>query len=175
MICTFCTKCLSMLKTCTDSIRFLRSPQVWRGLLLAFASLLVSPHAFADGSAGWPLGGQNFGNTRAQNDQSRLTPATAPNLSLKWTQQLFGDVSATPAVVNGAVYVPDWGPWADSANGLWRCGLCGCRLGRRGRSCKPGLYLLPVPGVFLRHQGLDRPDSVDHQDFAGQWRVGWRL
>lgn len=29
---------------------------------------------------------------------------------MKWTATTHGDVSAIPAVVDGAVYVPDWGP-----------------------------------------------------------------
>ena len=28
---------------------------------------------------------------------------------MKWTFTTHGDVSATPAVVDGAVYFPDWG------------------------------------------------------------------
>jgi len=58
------------------------------------------------------MGGQNFGNTRSQADQTKLSPSTAPALAVKWTQQLHGDISATPAVVGGVVYVPDWGQWA---------------------------------------------------------------
>jgi polyvinyl alcohol dehydrogenase (cytochrome) len=56
----------------------------------------------------WPMAGQNVCNTRTQKTTT-ISPQTAPQLTLKWSFDAPGDVSATPAVVAGSVYVPDWG------------------------------------------------------------------
>ena len=57
----------------------------------------------------WRLGGQNLNNTRYQATEKYLSPANVSKLSPKWVFTTGGDVSATPAVVDGAVYLPDWG------------------------------------------------------------------
>src|SRR5262249_45152843 len=62
----------------------------------------------SDDNADWPMWGQNVCNTRVQKTTS-ISPKTAPQLKLKWSFDAAGDVSATPAVVAGSVYVPDWG------------------------------------------------------------------
>jgi polyvinyl alcohol dehydrogenase (cytochrome) len=61
----------------------------------------------ADDGVDWPFYGGNVCNTRAARGSAGITPATAPKLGVKWTTELNGDVSATPAVVGGQVYVPD--------------------------------------------------------------------
>jgi polyvinyl alcohol dehydrogenase (cytochrome) len=66
--------------------------------------------ALATGSASWPSGGQNASNTHSQSAESKISPSNVQNLALKWAATTHGDVSAIPAVVDGAVYVPDWGP-----------------------------------------------------------------
>jgi polyvinyl alcohol dehydrogenase (cytochrome) len=63
----------------------------------------------SDDSPDWPMFGQNVCNTRVQKNKTGLTTATAPKLAVKWSYDAAGDVSATPAVVAGNVYVPDWG------------------------------------------------------------------
>lgn len=57
---------------------------------------------------GWSLGGQNVQNTRANTTQTSLSTANAAQLATKWTFTPHGDVSATPAIVGGAAYFPDW-------------------------------------------------------------------
>ena len=57
----------------------------------------------------WKLGGQNLNNTRDQATEKYLKPENVANLSPKWVFTTGGDISATPAVVDGAVYLPDWG------------------------------------------------------------------
>lgn len=57
----------------------------------------------------WAMGGQNLHNTRSQDRQRTLGVHNAGRLKLKWSRAVHGDVSATPAVVDGAVYLPDWG------------------------------------------------------------------
>ena len=73
----------------------------------------------------WPSGGQNVGDDRFQPDETIVNVKTAARLAPRWTLTMAGDVSATPAVVNGVVYVPDWGGYISairSSNGdvIWR-------------------------------------------------------
>jgi len=67
---------------------------------------LVSPTA--QGPADWPMAGQNLSNTRAQPAEDLLGPGNVPALRPKWVFTTGDDVSATPAVADEAVYVPDW-------------------------------------------------------------------
>ncbi|MEN3359195.1 MAG: hypothetical protein V7637_3177 [Mycobacteriales bacterium] len=62
-------------------------------------------HAVAD----WPMGGRTLTNTRSNPDEWKIRPSNVSQLAVKWTFTAHGDTSATPAVVDGAVYVPDWG------------------------------------------------------------------
>lgn len=78
-----------------------------------------------EGSKQWPMGGQNYRNTRSQDKQKVLHPGNAGRLALKWSQTVAGSVSATPAIVGGAIYFPDWGGYLnklDARTGrfLWR-------------------------------------------------------
>ncbi len=77
------------------------------GGLVALAVPLV---AFATGSASWPSGGQDPSNTHSQSAESKISTSNVGSLQIKWAATTHGDVSAIPAVVDGAVYVPDWGP-----------------------------------------------------------------
>jgi polyvinyl alcohol dehydrogenase (cytochrome) len=72
-------------------------------------------------SGAWPMFGQN-----PQNTASTKTGAlkNVERLSVKWIFTTGGEVSARPAVVDGAVYFPDWGGnlWAVDAkkgNPIW--------------------------------------------------------
>jgi polyvinyl alcohol dehydrogenase (cytochrome) len=55
------------------------------------------------------MAGQNYANTKSNPFEWRISPANAGRLATKWTFTANGDTSATPAVVDGAVYLPDWG------------------------------------------------------------------
>ncbi|HTB79193.1 MAG TPA: PQQ-binding-like beta-propeller repeat protein [Polyangiaceae bacterium] len=58
----------------------------------------------------WPMYGQNVCNTRGGTSAAEpITTSTVSKLKVKWTFTAAGDISATPAVVDGQVYVPDWG------------------------------------------------------------------
>ena len=57
----------------------------------------------------WPMIGHDARNTRHQPFERRIGPENASRLALKWVATTAGDVSATPAVVHGAVYVGDFG------------------------------------------------------------------
>ncbi|KUM95981.1 hypothetical protein AQI95_42915 [Streptomyces yokosukanensis] len=72
----------------------------------------------------WASAGQNNHNTRHAATEHVIGPKNVGKLAPKWTFTTDGDVSATPTVVNGTVYVPDWGGklWAidaDSGKAVW--------------------------------------------------------
>jgi polyvinyl alcohol dehydrogenase (cytochrome) len=83
------------------------------GLLVVFSAALPL-NATAGGS--WPMFGQNPQNTASAGSNS-LQLKNVPRLAQKWVFTTGGDVSARPAVVDGAVYFPDWGGnlWAVDA------------------------------------------------------------
>ncbi len=75
--------------------------RVTSALLLLYASF-----ARAEGG-GWTVGGADVANSHFQQATS-IGVANVSGLRLKWKYKTGGDVSATPAVVNGVVYFPDW-------------------------------------------------------------------
>jgi polyvinyl alcohol dehydrogenase (cytochrome) len=73
----------------------------------------------------WLSGGQGLSDDRFQPDETALSVKAAEKLAPRWTLTMAGDVSATPAVVNGVVYVPDWGGYlsairASNGHVIWR-------------------------------------------------------
>lgn len=56
----------------------------------------------------WPVAGQNLDNTRSQPNEQRITTVNVATLAPQWVFTTGGDVSATPAVAEDAVYFPDW-------------------------------------------------------------------
>jgi polyvinyl alcohol dehydrogenase (cytochrome) len=85
------------------------------GGALAATSAQASPGA-RGASHGWPTDGQNYSDTRSQPGDNLINPSDAANLKVKWTYTAHGDTSATPAVVGGAVYIPDWGGYLTKLN-----------------------------------------------------------
>ncbi len=75
----------------------------------ADASVLAAPLNCGADSGDWPMYGQNVCNTRGAADGDPISPTTVSKLKVKWTYVAAGDISATPAVVAGQLYVPDWG------------------------------------------------------------------
>ncbi|HKB13861.1 MAG TPA: PQQ-binding-like beta-propeller repeat protein [Vicinamibacterales bacterium] len=82
--------------------------------VMLFAALFV----MCAGSAGtiadrrdvqWRMIGQDPENSRNQPNEHRIRPENARRLALKWVATTAGDISATPAVVDGAVYAGDFG------------------------------------------------------------------
>ena len=57
----------------------------------------------------WRMIGHDSRNTRNQPFERKIGPHNASRLALKWAAATAGDVSATPAVVDGAVYFGDFG------------------------------------------------------------------
>jgi polyvinyl alcohol dehydrogenase (cytochrome) len=107
--------------------RTLKRNLIRRAILLAALAALVSVSGglAASPSSGWSMGGHDLSNTRSNSDQKAITADNAGKLATKWSYTTHGDVSATPAVVNGAVYFPDWGGYItklNAANGalIWQ-------------------------------------------------------
>ncbi len=82
----------------------------WRKAITTFGAVLSvllvtgSPPANAQGE--WPMFGQNLANTASANSTALKN---VDRLAVKWIFTTGGEVSARPAVVDGVVYVPDWG------------------------------------------------------------------
>jgi polyvinyl alcohol dehydrogenase (cytochrome) len=92
-------------------------------LLAAFAGA-ARPIAKDDDRSDWPMIGRDPANTRNQPDEHKIRRANAHRLMPKWVATIAGDVSATPAVVDGAVYFGDFGGmlWkldADTGRVIW--------------------------------------------------------
>src|SRR5580765_2043421 len=73
---------------------------------------------------GWPMIGHDPADTRNQPFERIIGPSNAHRLAVKWTAPTTGDVSATPAVADGAVYFGDFGGtlWklnADTGEVIW--------------------------------------------------------
>lgn len=87
------------------------------------ALVTASPAGAATGpspvplQAGWASAGQNNHNTRDAATEHMINTGNVGKLAPKWTFTTAGDVSATATVVDGVVYVPDWGGklWAINA------------------------------------------------------------
>ena len=91
----------------------------------AYPASAARPAAAASPAPEWPSGGQNVGDDRYQPDETTINVKNASMLRPRWTLTMAGDVSATPAVVNGVVYVPDWGGYisairASTGHVIWR-------------------------------------------------------
>jgi polyvinyl alcohol dehydrogenase (cytochrome) len=57
----------------------------------------------------WAMIGNDPANSRSQPFERRIRPSNVHQLAVKWIAPTTGDVSATPAVVDGAVYFGDFG------------------------------------------------------------------
>ncbi len=92
-------------------------------LALAGASRLTA-HGGFDFLHAWRMIGNDPANSRNQRFEHRIGPWDARRLAVKWVATTTGDVSATPAVADGAVYFGDFGGtlWkldADTGEVLW--------------------------------------------------------
>ena len=81
--------------------------------------------AAAQGSSDWPASGRDAHNTRNAANEHVLSSSRVGKLKPLWTLMTDGNVTATPAVVAGVVYAPDFGGslWAvDTATGkvIWK-------------------------------------------------------
>lgn len=95
-------------------------------LAIALAALAGASWTLATirGGPDWRMIGKDPKNSRNQPDERRIGINNVRDLAVKWRATTAGDVSATPAVVDGAVYFGDFGgmEWKlDAANGnvIW--------------------------------------------------------
>lgn len=95
------------------------------GLVGMSTSAVATASKTSSNAPQWASGGQDLSNSRSQPNETTISVKKASALSPRWTLNMAGDVSATPAVVNGVVYVPDWGgnmSAIDASNGkvIWQ-------------------------------------------------------
>ena len=59
------------------------------------------------GPSAWPLAGRDLGNTRSNPDEHVIGDGTVSQLQKRWSVPFSGNLTGTPSVVDGAVYLPD--------------------------------------------------------------------
>lgn len=132
-------------------------------VLAIVMTLVAAAPAVADQDS-WSMSGQGITNWRFQPDEKKLTPQSVKDLGVKWVATLGGDISATPAVVDGAVYVPDW------AGKVWKLNA------RTGAviwsQSVPALLGLPSVG-FPRPISRTSPAVVDDVVILGSQAGAW--
>src|SRR5262245_65546710 len=81
------------------------------------AAVLVTAAVAGQDTTWWPFAGQNLFNTHSQPLEDQISPANVSTLVEKWSLTTAGNVTATPTVFQGFVYVPDMGGqlWAVNA------------------------------------------------------------
>jgi polyvinyl alcohol dehydrogenase (cytochrome) len=57
--------------------------------------------------AGWPTAGHDLKNSRYQPDEKKISKNTVGALTLRWSFETAGDVTANPAVDGDYLYFPD--------------------------------------------------------------------
>jgi len=92
------------------------------GVLMASPFSVLATKTLA---ADWPCAGRDIHNTRNAEDEHVLDASRIAELKVLWAVTTDGNVAATPAVVDGLVYAPDFGGslWAvDAATGkvVWK-------------------------------------------------------
>ena len=59
------------------------------------------------GPSAWPLAGRDLGNTRSNPDEHVIGDTNVSQLQKRWSVPFAGNLTGTPSVVDGAVYLPD--------------------------------------------------------------------
>lgn len=85
----------------------------------------ATPASHLAGQAGpatalsWPVAGQNLSDTHDQAGETAISASNVGSLVTDWKFTTDGNVSATPTVMGGHVYFPDWGGelWALTTGG----------------------------------------------------------
>lgn len=86
-------------------------------ITFAIAVLTIAAVATAQNDSWWPVAGHNLFNTHSQPAEDQISAENAGALVQKWSLTTAGNVTATPTVYQGVVYVPDMGGklWAVTA------------------------------------------------------------
>src|SRR5687767_2993992 len=92
--------------------------------VLVVAVLMIAAVTTAQNTTWWPFAGQNLFNTHSQPAEDQISPANVATLVQKWSLITAGNVTATPTVYQGVMYVPDtggklWAVTADSGKVRW--------------------------------------------------------
>jgi polyvinyl alcohol dehydrogenase (cytochrome) len=91
--------------------------------VVVLGALALMLPVVAAAAASWPSGGHDISNTHSNPAETKLNVNNVGLLAPKWTYTTHGDVSAIPAVVDGAVYVPDWGGYLNKINAATGAGI----------------------------------------------------
>ena len=98
---------------CTDDRRRktmrTRSTDRLFSMMMAVAIVMIAAVTTAQNTAWWPVAGHNLFNTHSQPAEDQISPANAATLVEKWALTTAGNVTATPTVYQGFLYVPDMG------------------------------------------------------------------
>jgi polyvinyl alcohol dehydrogenase (cytochrome) len=99
-------------------------------LLLTLAGALSVVAIGRGGGPDWNMIGNDPANSRNQPFERRIGPLNVSRLLPKWIATTTGDVSGTPAVVDGAVYFGDFGGtlWkldAETGQVIWSASVAG--------------------------------------------------
>ncbi|CAL5367883.1 unnamed protein product [Camellia sinensis] len=70
--------------------------------------VLMDIDGLRSNSGDWLNHGGDVYNQRHAHGESKISPSTVSNLSLKWEFKTGKDISATPAIFNGTLYFPCW-------------------------------------------------------------------
>ena len=94
-----------------------RSSQRVFAAALIVSVLTIAVVTTAQSTAWWPFAGQNLFNTHSQNAEDQISAANVATIVEKWSLTTEGNVTATPTVYQGTLYVPDMGGqlWAVNA------------------------------------------------------------
>jgi polyvinyl alcohol dehydrogenase (cytochrome) len=85
------------------------NPKVALALSTVVALATAAQVLAGDATSDWATYGRDPANTRNQPYEHDISTANVARLAPKWVATTTGDVSATPAVVGGAVYFGDFG------------------------------------------------------------------
>jgi len=88
----------------------MKTRAIWMTVLAVAVVLFLGASAEAQFAAftKWPVAGQNIFNTRSQALERTISSGNVSTLAPTWVFTTDADVSATPTVIGGVVYVPDW-------------------------------------------------------------------
>ncbi|GJH06085.1 PQQ-binding-like beta-propeller repeat protein [Paraburkholderia terrae] len=142
------------------------------------AGVMPASSAVAQGTGDWPMGGQNLHNTRSAQDEHAIALNNVAKLAPRWSVETDGNVSATPTVVDGVVYVPDFGGslWAvDAASGQvkWHKKVSDYSqipndASRTSPAYWKGAYFAPSRTLISQQAGQAFHAKVD-TDFTASW------
>jgi polyvinyl alcohol dehydrogenase (cytochrome) len=86
-----------------------RSGGAGKPVIALAISIAVNMGFAAARAADWPMAGHDPSGNHSQPEETTISAANVGRLAPRWSLTVAGNVNATPAVVDGAVYFPDSG------------------------------------------------------------------